>query len=92
MHSAFGGAMSFASSFNPKKLKSLPGSLGQQLDVTEKTLKLAIYFAKYFGVSSFAYEGIVNGSRAKNLREFVTKVSPGLVTQSVLHELLKELA
>jgi hypothetical protein len=88
MHSAFDGTKFFMSSFNPKKLRSLPGSLGQQLDVTEKMMKLAIYFAKDFGVSSFAYEGVGAGSRSKIFRELVTKVSPGLVTQSVLHELL----
>jgi hypothetical protein len=92
MHSAFDGARSFVTSFNPKKLRSLPGSLGQQLDVTENMLKLAIYFAKLFGVNSFAYQGIGNGSRSKVFRELVTKISPGLVTQSVLHELLKEMA
>jgi hypothetical protein len=88
MHNAFDGTKFFMTSFNQKKLRSLPGSLGQQLDVTEKMLKLAIFFAKDFGVSSFAYEGVGTGSRSKIFRELVTKVSPGLVTQSVLHELL----
>src|ERR1035437_3727708 len=92
MHSAFEGAIFFGTSFKPKKLRSLPGSLGQQLDVTENMLKLAIYFAKHFGVSSFAYEGMGNGSSSKVFRELVTKISPGLVTQSVLHELLKDMA
>ena len=89
MHSAFDSAKSFVTSFNPKKLRSLPGSLGQQLDVTENMLQLAIYFAKLFAVSSFAYEGIGNGSRSKVFRELITKASPGFVTQSVLNELLK---
>lgn len=88
MHSAFNGAISFGASFKPKRLRLLSGSLGQQLDVTEKMLKLSIYFAKLLGVSSFAYEGIGNGGRSKVFRELVTKATPGLVTQSVLHELL----
>jgi len=88
MHGAFGGAIFFGSSFNPRKLRSLPGSLGQQLDVTENMLKLAIYFVKELSVSSFAYEGLGTGSRSKVFRELVTKVGPGLVTQSALHELL----
>jgi len=88
MQGAFDGAMFFSSTFNPKRLRSLPGSLGQQLDVTENMLKLAIYFAKYLSLRSFAYEGLGTGNRSKVFRDLVTKVSPGLVTQSALHELL----
>ena len=89
MHSAYDGAKYFGSSFNPKKLRSLPGPLGQQLEVTEGMLKLAVYFAKDLGVSSFAFEGLGAGSRSKVLRELVTKVPPGLVTQSILHDLMR---
>jgi hypothetical protein len=89
MYSAYDRARYFGSSFNPKKLRSLPGPLGQQLEVTEGMLKLAIYFAKELGVNSFAYEGLGTGSRSKVFRELVTKVAPGLVTQSVLHDLMR---
>src|ERR1039458_906572 len=88
MQSAFDGAMFFGNSFNPRKLRPLSGSLGQQLDTTEHMLKLAVYFAKLLGVHSFAYEGLGPGSRAKVFRELVTKAAPGLVTQSVLQELM----
>jgi hypothetical protein len=88
MQSAFDGAMFFGSSFNPRKLRPLSGSLGQQLDTTEHMLKLAVYFARLLGVHSFAYEGLGPGSRAKVFRELVTKAAPGLVTQSVLQELM----
>lgn len=58
MHSAFGGARLFGSNFNPRKLRSISGPLGQQMEVTEGPLKPATYFATYFGVHSFAYEGL----------------------------------
>jgi hypothetical protein len=89
MFSAFDGALRLNSSFNPKKLRSLGGPLRQQMDVTEGMLKLALYFAKAFGVSSFAYEGLGTGARSKVLRALVTKVPPGLATQSVLQHLLQ---
>lgn len=89
MFRAFDGAMRLNNSFNPRKLRLLRGPLGQQLDVTEGMLKLAIYFAKLFRVNSFAYEGLGTGARAKVLRALVTKVPSGLVTQSVLHQLLQ---
>lgn len=88
MHSAFGGAKFFEGSFNPKKLRSLPGSLGQQMEVTVDMLKLAIFFASYFKVYSFAYEGLGSGTRAKVFRELVTKSTPSMVHQSALQELL----
>lgn len=89
MFNAFDGAMLLSTSFNPKKLRSLSGSLGQQLEVTEGMLKLALYFANLFGVSSFPYEGLATGKRAKMLRALVTKVPPGVATQSVLQDLLQ---
>ena len=89
MSSAFDGAMFLESSFNPKRLRSLHGPLGQQLDVTEGMLKLALYFANHFGVSSFAYQGLGTGIRSRILRALVTKAPPGLVTQSGLHDLLR---
>jgi len=88
MHNAFDGAKFFGSNFNPKKLRSLSGSLGQQMEVTEGMLKLAIYFAGHFGVHSFAYEGLGTGTRAKVFRELVTKSTPGMVHQSALQDLL----
>jgi hypothetical protein len=89
MFRAFDEAMLFETRFNPKRLRSLHGPLAQQLDLTEGMLKLALYFANYFGVSSFAYEGLGTGTRQKILRALVTKVPPGLVTQSILHDLLR---
>jgi hypothetical protein len=89
MLTAFEGALFLESSFNPKKLRSLHGPLAQQLEVTEGMLKLALHFAKDFGVSSFPYEGLETGARAKVLRALVTRVPPGLTTQSVLHHLLQ---
>ncbi len=88
MHGAYGGAKFFANNFNPKKLRLLSGDIGQQLEVTECMLKLAIYFATYFGVHSFAYEGLGTGARAKVFRELVTKSTPAMVHQSALQELL----
>jgi hypothetical protein len=88
MYGAFDGAEYFSNSFNPRNLRSLPGPLGQQLDVTEAMLKLALYFAKDLKVNSFAYEGLGTGSRSKVFRELVTKAAPGLVNQSILRELI----
>lgn len=87
MHGAYTGAKLFGSNFNPKKLRLLSGTLGQQLEVTEGMLKLAIHFATEFGVHSFAYEGLGTGARARVFRELVTKSAPPMVNQSALHEL-----
>jgi hypothetical protein len=86
---AFDTATIIENSFNPRRLRSLHGPLAQQLEVTEGMLKLALYFANDFGISSFPYEGLGTGTRAKLLRALVTKVPPGLVTQSVLHHLFQ---
>lgn len=88
MHSAFGGAELFGKNFNPKKLRSVSGPLAQQLDVTECTLKLAIHFANYLKISSFAYEGLGTGTRAKVFRDLVMKSAPRLVEQSEFRELM----
>jgi len=89
MFSAFEGAILLDNSFNPKKLRSLSGPLSQQLDVTEGMLKLALYFAGFFGLNSFGYSGLAAGTRANMLRALVTKVPPALVSQSVLQDLLQ---
>jgi hypothetical protein len=89
MFRAFEAAMLFETSFKPKKLRSLHGPLAQQLEVTEGMLKLALHFARSFGVSSFAYDGLESGTRSKVLRALVTKAPPGLVTQSSLQDLLQ---
>lgn len=89
MFIAFDGAIRLSTSFNPKKLRSLTGPLAQQLDITEHMLRLALYFANSFGLSSFPYEGLGTGARSKILRALVTKVPPGLTTQSVLQDLLQ---
>ena len=88
MSRAYEGAIFFEASFRPNRLRSLPGSLGQQMEVTETMLKLAIHFALDLGVSSFAYHGLGSGSRAKVFRELVTKAAPALVDQSALRELM----
>ncbi len=88
MHGAYTGAMFFGSNFNPKKLRSIAGTLGQQLDVTEAMLKLALYFGKELKVRSHAYEGLGEGARGKVFRELVTKTTPVLVDQSILRELV----
>ena len=84
---AFDSAKLSDSSFNPKKLRSVGGSLRQQLEVTEGMLRLAVYFANHLGVNSFPFEGLGTGNRAKIMRALVTKVPPALRTQSVLHYL-----
>ena len=89
MFRAFEAASFIQNSFNARRLRSLHGPLAQQLETTEGMLKLALYFANDFGVSSFPYEGLGTGTRAKVLRALVTKVPPGLTTQSVLHQLLQ---
>jgi len=87
MFTAFDGAHRLHTTFNPKKLRSLTGPIAQQLEVTENMLKLAVYFANSFGVSSFPFEGLAAGTRSKALRALVSKVPPGLTTQSVLQDL-----
>jgi hypothetical protein len=86
---AFGAATLIQNNFNPRRLRSLNGPLAQQLEVTEGMLKLALYFATDFQVSSFPYQGLGAGARSRVLRMLVSKVPPGLVTQSVLHDLFQ---
>jgi hypothetical protein len=83
MHGAYSGVTYFGSNFNRKKLHLLSGSIGQQLEITECMLKLAIYFAKFFKVYSFAYEGLGTGAtRAKVFEDLVSKPTPRMVEQS----------
>jgi hypothetical protein len=89
MFSAFDGALRLNNTFNPKKLSSLTGPLAQQLEVTESMLKLALYFANAFTLASFPFDGLGTGTRAKVMRALVTKVPPGLATQSILQDLLQ---
>ncbi len=86
---AFDSAKFFNSNFSPRNLRSVSGSLGQQLEVTEGMLRLAVYFANHLGVSSFPFEGLGTGNRSKIMRALVTKVPPALRTQSVLDDLLQ---
>ncbi len=86
---AFDAAVRFHTTFKPKRLKSVTGPLAQQLEVTEGMLKVALHFANFLGLSSFAFEQMATGERAKVLRALVTKAPPGLVTQSVLQELFQ---
>jgi len=86
---AFDASLLLNATGNPRRLDQYGGALGQQREVTEKTLKLAVYFAAEFGVSSFPFEGLHSGSRPRALRALVTKTPPGLVTQSILQDLLQ---
>lgn len=87
---AFQATENFAGSFDPTKLYSVTGPLRQQLELTEGMLRLALYFANFLGVSSFAFDGLsVTGKRSKIMRMLVTKVPPGLSQQSALQELLR---
>jgi hypothetical protein len=87
MFVAFNGALFLNQSFKPNKLRSLSGPLAEQLEITEGMLKLALHFARVFGLNSFAYEGLASGPRNKVLRALVTKAPPGVVTQSALQYL-----
>jgi hypothetical protein len=86
---AFEAAKLFSSSFNPRRLRSIGGSLGQQLELTEGTLRLAVYFANHLGVSSFPFEGLGSGMRSKVIQTLVTKVPPKLTPQSILRDLFQ---
>jgi hypothetical protein len=89
MFNALEEAIRLSTTFKPNRLRSLTGPLAQQLDVTENMLKLAVYFADSFGLSSFPYEGLGAGTRSKVLRALVTKAPPRLSKQSVLQDLLR---
>jgi hypothetical protein len=86
---AFDASLLMDATGNPKRLDEYGGPLGQQREVTEKTLQLAVHFANEFQVSSFPFEGLHGGPRQRALRALVTKPAPGLVTQSVLQELFR---
>jgi hypothetical protein len=87
---AFDSSVEFNASFNPKKLRSVTGALGMQLEVTEGMLKLALHFANSFGVNSFALDALGStGKRGSVLRSLVTKTPPGLATQSELQEMFR---
>jgi hypothetical protein len=89
MSLAFDASLALNSTFNPKRLRQFGGALGQQLEITEATLKLAIYFANDFGLNSYAYSGLLDGTRPKVLRSLVSKVPPGVVNQSIIQELFQ---
>jgi hypothetical protein len=72
------GAKYFDENFNPKKLRDLSGSIGQQLVVTECILKLAIYFAKFFKVYSVAYDGLGTEIVARYLSLLFQRPAPKL--------------
>lgn len=86
---AFDASLLLDSTGNPRRLDEYGGALGQQREVTENTLKLAVYFANEFGISSFPFEGLYSGPRPRALRALVTKSAPSLVTQSVLQDLFQ---
>jgi hypothetical protein len=87
MAQAFDASVLLNSNPRPKDLSQYGGSLGQQREVTETILSLAIHFAKEFKVSSFPYEGLISGERPRVIRALVTKPPPNLVTQSILQQL-----
>ena len=86
---AFKASLLLNSTGNPRRLEEYGGALGQQREVTESTLKLAVFFANKFAVSSFPFEGLLSGPRHRALRALVTKAAPSLVTQSVLQDLFQ---
>jgi hypothetical protein len=88
MHGAYDGAKFFIDNFNPKKLRRLSGSLGQQMVITESMLKLAIHFAKFFKVQSHAYEGLGTGTRGQVFEALVSKPCPKMVDQSEFKRLM----
>jgi len=88
MHGAYSGAIFFGENFNPKKLRRLSGSIGQQLVITECMLKLAIYFAKFFKVQSMAYEGMGAGTRGEVFEALVSRPCPKVVDQSEFNRLM----
>lgn len=88
MHGAYTAAKYFDENFNPKKLRDLSGSIGQQLVVTESMLKLAIHFAEFFKVQSLAYEGMGTGTRGQVFEALVSKPCPKMVDQSEFKRLM----
>jgi len=88
MHGAYLGAKYFHENFNRKKLRDLSGSIGQQLVVTESMLKLAIYFATFFKVHSFAFHGLGSGNRGQVFESLVSKACPKMVDQSEFQRMM----
>jgi hypothetical protein len=86
---AFDASLLLDSTGNRKKLDEYGGPLGQQREVTEKTLRLAVHFANEFKISSFPFVGLHSGPRSKALRALVMKSAPALLTQSVLQDLFQ---
>lgn len=86
---AYDAAVLLETSFNPRRLREVGGSLGQQFEITEDMLKLALYFASTFRISSFPYEGLAASPRPKALRTLVTKTPPALVSQSALQQFFR---
>ena len=89
MSSAFNAAVILQRNARPRDLRGYGGELGQQLEVTENMLRLAMHFAKAFKINSHAYGTLAQGTLPKVLRPLVTKVPPSLVTDSVLQELFQ---
>lgn len=85
---AFESAVALHASFTPTLLKSLRGSLAQQLVTTEKLLLLACRFASDVNLDSAAFAGLACGSRKSAMKSLVRRAVPNLAKQSVVGALL----
>jgi len=88
MAGAYDSAVQFSRSFDVRHWRDIPGPLGQQLDVSEAMLRLALYFVGELKVRSFAFEGLGSGPRERVFRELVSKAAPSLVNKSLFRELI----
>lgn len=85
---AFDSALALANGFDVRHLRSLRGSLGQQMESSEAILRLTCWCASECGLNTPAFSGLGIGPRASVMRNLIRKTAPSLVNQSAVGDLL----
>lgn len=91
MFRAWRSSVDLRNTFNPRRLDTLTGPIGLQLEATECLGKLAQHYAKEVSLHSF---GIVDGNdirtRLQVQRELATQKAPRIIGQSAFGDMIKQ--
>lgn len=90
MFYAWDASSLFYNTFNNSRLNTLRGPLQLQFETTERTIKLAMHFAKEVSISTESLSGCgVTGSRLQIQKRLASQAPPNLVMQSDFREMLE---
>lgn len=91
MFRAWRSSSDLSDTFKPRRLDTLTGPIGLQLEATECLVKLAQHYAKEVSLHSF---GIVDGNdtrtRLQVQRELATQRAPRVLGQSAFADMIKQ--